>query len=58
MQLRQCEYCGASLDPQEICECRQISSAIYNIKTEEFEKITKENKDGQLEIEAEKLCCV
>lgn len=57
MQIRICEYCGAFLDPQEICECKQ-SHVSYNSKTEKFGNITRENKDGQIEIETNKLCHV
>ena len=24
MQYRTCEYCGAALDPGEICDCRSV----------------------------------
>lgn len=44
MILRECEHCGASLDPEERCDCQDKAVKIFNY----WSSITKSDKNGQL----------
>lgn len=41
---RKCEYCGASLDPQEKCDCREPSEQNRRL----FETLTRTGEGGQM----------
>ena len=49
MYFRECEYCGASLDPGEKCDCQERKAVIV------FPVKSCQETDGQMEFDFEKV---
>ena len=48
MYFRECEYCGASLDPAEKCDCREKRVAVV------IPAVVRLEEDGQLRFDFQK----
>ena len=48
MYFRGCEYCGASLDPGEKCDCREKRAAVV------IPALVRREEDGQLRFDFQK----
>ena len=52
MKWYECEYCGASLDPGENCDCQNEKEE----KDRKIQDMFSEGEDGQMEMRWEAIC--